>query len=97
VVGGVAGAVLAPAARDVGFHAEDRLDPDLERLLVELDRPEQRAVVGEGKRRHAQRGGALQHARDRTGAVEERVVAVVVEVDEVRVRHDQAPVGADPG
>ena len=43
VVACVAVPVLALAARDVGLHAHDRLHAGLARLLVELDRAEQRS------------------------------------------------------
>ena len=87
VVSRIARLVLAPAPRDVGLHAHQRLDARLARLLIELDRAEQRAVVGERERRHRQLGRAFHHARDRARTVEQRVVAVVVEVHEVGVVH----------
>jgi hypothetical protein len=76
-------AILARAGRDVRLHPEDRLDPRLLRLLVELDRPEQVAVVGERERGHAELGRALDHRVDLARAVEQAVVGVPVEVDEV--------------
>ena len=87
VVRGVARAVGAGAARDIRLHAENRLDPGLARLLVELDGAEQRTVISERQRRHAQFSRPRDHAADRAGAVEQRVVAVIVEVDEVGVFH----------
>ena len=87
VVGAVAGAVAAAPAGDVRLHPDDRLDARLARRLIELDRPEQRAVVGEGQGRHRQLGGARHHALDGARAVEQRIVAVVVEVDEVGMVH----------
>ena len=83
----LARALRALAARDVGLHADDGLDPGLARRLVELDRPEHGAVVGEGERRHAHARRLLDHRVDRRGAVEQRVVAVIVQVDEVDELH----------
>ena len=52
-------ALLLPAAvvGDVDLAADDRLDPLLARLAVELDRAGQRAVVGERDGRHPELGG----------------------------------------
>jgi hypothetical protein len=44
-------------------------------------------VVGEGERRHLELGGARDHARDRIRAVEQREIAVVVEMYEVGMVH----------
>ena len=87
VVRRLPGAVVAAPAGDVGLHAQDRLDAGLPGRLVELHGPEQGAVVGEGQGRHAELGGPLHHAGDRARAVEQRVVAVVVEVDELGLLH----------
>jgi hypothetical protein len=68
----------------VGLDADDRLDAALLGLLVELDRAEEVAVVGQRQRRHPGRLGGVQDVTDPIGAVEQAVLAVKVEVDEVR-------------
>jgi hypothetical protein len=76
---------LAPVPeRDVGFDADDRTDPLLERLLVELDRPEEVSVVGDGDGLHPHRGRLVDHGVDLLGAVEKRELSVIVEMNERR-------------
>src|SRR5262249_10671307 len=67
---------------DVELAAEDRMDPVPAGRFVELDRPEEVAVVGERHRRHAQLAGAREERIDLDRTVEERVLAVEVQVDE---------------
>ncbi len=74
--------VQAAAGRDVGLEAQDRLDPGLPARLVEVDGAVHRAVVRQGQGRHLQLGGPGDHRVDATGAVEQRELRVVVEVDE---------------
>jgi hypothetical protein len=79
-----------PAVVDeIGLEADDRLDARLFTRLVVLDRPVHDAVVGQAERRHAELGGPLRHRVDDSlggllldlaGAVEQRVLAVDVEV-----------------
>ena len=83
---------LAPVGDDVHLAAEQRLDPDLARSLVELDRPGHRAVIGEPHGGHAEIGGALHELGDPTGAVEHRVLGVDVKVNVGGVGHGQASV-----
>ena len=73
---------LPAAERQVGFEPQDR--PDLSRLglLVEGPGAVQVPVVGDGERVHAERLDAVQQVRDPIGAVEERVLAVSMEVGE---------------
>ena len=66
---------------EVGLEADDRLDPVLLAGLVEVDGAVHHAVVGEAQRRLPQLGGAGRHRVDLAGAVEQRVLAVGVEVD----------------
>jgi hypothetical protein len=66
---------------DVGLDAQDRLDPLLPALLVEGDRAEQVAVVGERHRVHAELLNARDQLGDAVPAVEQRVLGVQVEVD----------------
>src|SRR5438094_9205741 len=79
--GGGVGAV-GGGGGEIGLEAEDR--PDLARpsLGVKLPRPVQVAVVGDGERVHAERLNPVEQFGDPVGAVEERVLAVGVEVNE---------------
>ena len=70
--------------RDVHLAAEDRLDARLSSLAVELDRPRQGAVVGEGDRGHLQPRRLLDERGDPARTVEDRVLGVDVEMDERR-------------
>ena len=67
---------------EVGLEADDRLDPVLAAGLVELDGAVHHPVVGEPERRHPELGGAGGHRVDLAGAVEQRVLAVDVQVDD---------------
>ena len=73
--------VGAAIVDQVGLEPEDRLDPVLAAGLVVLDRAVHDAVVGEPERRHAELRRALGHRLDLAGAVEQRVLAVDVQVD----------------
>ena len=68
---------------DVDLAADDRLDSLLSGLLVEVDRAGQRAVVGERDRGHLELGRPGGERRDAARPVEDRVLAVDVQVDEV--------------
>jgi len=76
-------ALLHGAQRLVDLTAEDRLDPALLGLLVEVDRPRDRAVIGERDRGLTALLGPLDQARDLRQPVQQAVVRVHVEVDEV--------------
>jgi hypothetical protein len=82
VVSAALGLVRPVARGHVRLAAEDRLHARGDRLLVEIDRAEHVAVIGDRHRGHAE----LAHPRDEIlkahRAVEERVLAVEVEVDE---------------
>ena len=78
--------IAAVARRHVRFDSDDRADPLLERLLIELDGAEQIAVVRDGDRLHPECDGLLEHLVDLLRAVEKRELGMVVEVDEFR-RH----------
>ena len=77
-------AVEARAGSDVGLHADDGLHALLEAAVVEFDRAQHVAVVGEGAGLHAQTGDAGRKIRDLARAVQEGIVAMDVEVDELR-------------
>ena len=70
---------------DVRLDADDRLDADFLGLQVELHRPEHVAVVGDRDGIHAELLDALQQPLDAVAAVEQRVLAVQVEVREHRL------------
>ena len=78
--------LLVPVVCDVHLAADDRLHALLVRVLVEVDRPRERAVVGERDRRHLEPGRLVHERRDPARPVENRVLGVDVEVDE-RSRH----------
>ncbi len=59
--------------------------------LIELERPVQIAVVGEGQGVHAQLLGPLQQAGDFAGTVQQAVVAMAVQMGE-RLRHRKSSV-----
>jgi hypothetical protein len=66
----------------VDLASDDRLDPGGVGGVVELDRAEHVSVIGERERGHLHRGGARDQTVETARAVQERVVAVVMEVDE---------------
>ena len=93
VVGGEEGEVVgvavdasltkeARAGRNVDLAADDRLDPCVFARLVEVNRAVHDAVVGETDRGHLELGGAGDHRWDPAGAIEQRILGVIVEVDE---------------
>jgi hypothetical protein len=86
----------ARAGREVDLAAEDRLDAVLLGGLEELDRAEEVAVVGERDRRHAELLRALEERIDLDRAVEQRVLAVQVEVDEGPRAHAATPIRSSP-
>jgi hypothetical protein len=65
----------------VGLEADDRLDSARLAGLVVLDGAVHHAVVREPERRHLQLRGSRRHAVDLAGAIEQRVLAVDVQVD----------------
>jgi hypothetical protein len=86
MVGRLAGRAALGAAiagRDVDLAAEDRLDALLPRVVVEGDRREHVAVLGDGERRHAQLLRLIEQLLDTAGAVEQGELRVEVEMDEL--------------
>jgi hypothetical protein len=73
-------------AGNVHLAARDRLDALFLRLAVEFDSAIERAMVSEGKRLHAQFSSAANQLRYAAQAIEERVFAVDVKVNESRHR-----------
>jgi hypothetical protein len=87
VVGSVVlfvGLLEARLLSDVGLDAEQRFDAFLLARLVEGDRAKEVAVVRQRDGFLAVLGGALGEVFDPAGAVEQAVVAVDVQMDEVR-------------
>src|SRR5204863_6420857 len=82
---------------DVDLAADDRLDPLLAGLAVELDRPRERAVVGERDRRHLELGRPRGERWYPARAVEDRVLGVDVEVDERGFEHGEVESSPAPG
>ena len=72
----------AVAGGDIGLDADNRLDPLVPRRAVELERPEQVAVVGQGQGGHAETGGLGDELSGLAGPVQQAVIRVVVQVYE---------------
>jgi hypothetical protein len=72
---------LRPAVVDqIGLEPEDRLDVVLAAGLVVLDRTVHHPVVGEPQRGHVELGRPRRHRLDLAGAIEQRVLAVHMQV-----------------
>ena len=69
--------------------------PAVARVVVEDDRREHVAVLGDRERRHLQLDRFVEQLVDAAGAVEERELGVQVEVDEVRHSHSIVDGGFD--
>ena len=91
---------LGPAVVDqVGLEPEDRLHVVLAARLVVLDRAVHHPVVGEPERGHAELGRPGRHRLDLVRAVEQRVLAVDVQVNRAPAHQSiiaTAPVAIDP-
>ncbi len=79
--------IKSASTRHIRLAADNRLDPRLGRLFVELDRPEHIAVIGDREGGHFVLAGQLDYIVEPAGTVEERILAVGVEMDEIRVFH----------
>ena len=80
----VEGPPLEPALWGVvALEADDGVDPQRLRLLVELVGAVQIAVIGHGNRRHIQPLRLREEVRDPCRAVEHRVLGVDMQVDEL--------------
>ena len=75
----LAGGVVA----DVDLAADERLDPLLPGVLVELDGARERPVVGERDGGHLEFGSTRGQVRNPAGAVQDGELGVDVEVDEL--------------
>ena len=72
--------------RDVDLAAEDRLQPAIARVVVEDDRREHVAVLGDRERRHLQLDRFVEQLVDAAGAVEQRELGVQVKMNELSSR-----------
>jgi hypothetical protein len=79
--------LLRRVVAHVDLAADDRLDPLLRGVLVELHGTRQRPVVGEPDRRHLELGGPLRERGDTARPVEDRVLGVDVQMDERCLGH----------
>ena len=77
----------AGARREIGLDADDRLDAASRGLLVEVVGTEHVAVVGDRQSRHLLRDRLVKQLADPRGAVQHRVLGVVVQVHELRPGH----------
>ncbi len=73
-------AIGAMSRSDVGFVTEDGVHVVLAALLVELERPIQVAVVGDGTRIHPQLLDLFDQVGNAIGPVEQAVVRVTMQV-----------------
>ena len=71
-------------------HPNDRLDPCLEAGAIELDQPEQVAVVGEANGAHAELGGAARQVVDASEAINDGVLAAGAQMDKLNSAHRTA-------
>ena len=78
---------LAGAGGHVELAPQQGLDPRGLGLLVEIQDPEEGAVVGDGHRRHAVSLGLGQQVLHPDGPVQQAVGGVDMEMDKFRVRH----------
>ena len=76
---------------EIQFTTDEGLDPFGFRLIVELDRAVQIAVVGERHRAHPELGCALDQPVNPAATVEQTVVRVNMKVDEIFVGGRQGP------
>src|SRR4029079_17718808 len=75
------------ARRDVDLAAQNRVEAPLARVIVERNRREHVAVLGDGNAGHAVTLHLLQQLVDAAGTVEQRKLGVQVKVDEVGHSH----------
>lgn len=80
-----------PPRRHADLAAQDRLQPFVAAGVVEVDRAEHVAVVGQGQRRHPELRGLLDQLVDVAGPVEQAVLGVEVEGARARCRSPSLP------
>lgn len=72
--------VVMTLRRDIGFHADDRLDPRLVCSLVELDRTEKIAVIRHGDSLHPEFFRPRDKFLDAAKSVEQGIFAVYMQM-----------------
>src|SRR5687767_9375419 len=85
----------AIARRDIDLAPEDRIEPALARLIVEHNRREHVAMLGDRRRRHPELHHPIEQLVDAAGAVEQRVLAMKMEMNEVGHSHSIVDGGFD--
>ncbi len=80
-------AIVAAAARDVYFAADDRLHAARGGFVVKMLGGKEIAVIGDGHGGHAAAGGFVNQFRDVASAVEKTVIGVQMQMDETRSCH----------
>src|SRR6266571_4507976 len=88
-VGGIA--IVTARLRDVHFATDDRLDAGFGGRVVETNRAEQIAVVGDRDRGHAILRGRLGQRFVIAGAVEEAEPGMQMKMNELRHVHSVTP------
>ena len=78
--------VEAAAGGDVDLAPQDRLEAAVLGVIVEDDRREHVAVLGDRERRHLELDRFIEELVDAAGAVEQRELRMQMEMDELR-RH----------
>ena len=68
---------------DIDFAADNRLHARFVRGVIELDRAEQRSMIGERNRVHAQLFGARDQLVDAAGTVQQAKLGVIMQVNEI--------------
>src|SRR6185369_327131 len=77
----------AAAGGDIDFATNDRLDPLVSGSLIKIDCAVENAMIGNRERRKLQFMRLLQQSIQTTGAIEQRVLGVEMEMNKIRVRH----------
>src|SRR3954467_10542347 len=72
---------LDPVVDQIGLETDDRLYPGGLARLVVLDRPVHHAVIGEPERRHVELGRTSRQLVDLAGPVEQRILAVDMQMN----------------
>src|ERR1700686_1686356 len=75
---------------DIEFASHDRFDPDLVRGIYEMHRAKNVAMVGHGHRGHVQFMNPVNKFLDVASAVDQRVIAMEMQVDELILAHEDS-------
>ena len=91
VLARIPGLFKARTRRHVHFAADDRFDPRLGCLEIEIEGAEEVAVISDGYGGHFQVNGFFYQGVEGIRAVEQAVFGVEMQVDEIRVMHRSRP------